>query len=143
MELQEAIIHAREVSKRCRLDNQECAYQHDKLADWMEELKNIKNILGTEYDLERLKELVEADREGRVTISDINPIPIEDIEKYEGKPLYVVPLKDCDWESHWCVMGNKCSVSARSKTKSNTLHFMYKRTYNKEWIAFTHEVNRR
>lgn len=68
MELQEAIIHAREVSKRCRLDNQECAYQHDKLADWMEELKNIKNILGTEYDLERLKELVEADREGRIKI---------------------------------------------------------------------------
>lgn len=70
MELQEAINHAREVSDKCSADNRDCAYQHDKLADWLEELKSLRTILGDEYDLERLRELVQADREGRVRIEE-------------------------------------------------------------------------
>lgn len=39
MEIQEAIIHARQVAEGCSSDNKDCAYQHDKLADWLEELQ--------------------------------------------------------------------------------------------------------
>ena len=68
MGLQEAIEHAREVAEGCAAGNKECAYQHDKLADWLEELKKIKDILRSDYDLDRLRELVEADREGKCHI---------------------------------------------------------------------------
>jgi len=44
MELEEAIIHAREVAEGCSSDNRDCAYQHDKLADWLEELKLLKKL---------------------------------------------------------------------------------------------------
>lgn len=39
MELKEAIAHAREVAENCGVDGRDCAYQHDKLADWLEELQ--------------------------------------------------------------------------------------------------------
>lgn len=62
MELQEAINHAREVSDKCSADNRDCAYQHDKLADWLEELKSLRTILGDEYDLDVLKLLLDNDK---------------------------------------------------------------------------------
>lgn len=37
MEIKEAIVHARQVANGCPSDR-DCAYQHDKLADWLEEL---------------------------------------------------------------------------------------------------------
>lgn len=74
MELQEAINHAREVAEKCpadsgfRLTDRDCAYQHDQLADWLEELKSLKSVLGDEYDLEELREMVQAKREGRCLV---------------------------------------------------------------------------
>lgn len=68
MGLQEAIEHAREVAEGCPAGNKECAYQHDKLADWLEELKKVKDILGSDYNLDRLRDLVEADRDGRCVV---------------------------------------------------------------------------
>lgn len=72
MDLQEAIKHAREVAEGCASGNKECAYQHDKLADWLEELKDVKDILCDDYDLDRLHELVEADRDGRCVVLPIS-----------------------------------------------------------------------
>lgn len=43
MDLQEAIVHARQVAEGCSSENRDCAYQHDKLADWLEELQQFKN----------------------------------------------------------------------------------------------------
>ena len=37
----------------------------DELYDIVYRLREIENILGDEYDLEHLKELVEADKEGK------------------------------------------------------------------------------
>ena len=37
MEIEEAIAHARQVADGCSSDR-DCAYQHDKLVDWLEEL---------------------------------------------------------------------------------------------------------
>lgn len=39
MTIEEAIAHAREVAEGCPAGDRQCAYQHDKLADWLEELK--------------------------------------------------------------------------------------------------------
>lgn len=39
MDLNEAIMHARQVACGCEATNRDCAYQHDKLADWLELLK--------------------------------------------------------------------------------------------------------
>lgn len=44
MELKEAIIHAKQVAEGCPGDNRACAYQHDKLADWLEELQRYKDL---------------------------------------------------------------------------------------------------
>lgn len=43
MKIEEAILHARAVAEKCPADNRDCAYQHDKLADWLEELKAYKD----------------------------------------------------------------------------------------------------
>lgn len=65
MELREAINHAREISlKGCT----ECNKDHGQLADWLEELEKLRGVLGDDYDLERLKELVESDLDGRCLI---------------------------------------------------------------------------
>lgn len=39
MSIDEAVAHAREVAEGCPAEDRQCAYQHDKLADWLEELK--------------------------------------------------------------------------------------------------------
>ena len=57
MELQEAIEHAREVTTRENVC-ESCREEHGQLADWLEELKSIREILG-DCDLDRLKDLVE------------------------------------------------------------------------------------
>lgn len=68
MELHEAITHASEVSRRDDVC-ETCRVEHSKLASWLEELYQLKAFLGNKYDLDRLRELVEADREGRVRIA--------------------------------------------------------------------------
>ena len=96
VELQEAINHAREVAEGCATGNKECAYQHDRLADWLEELKIIKDILGEDYDLDRLRELVEADRDGRCVVS---PCKV-------GSPVWRV-YDDCEFPGD-CYTKQKC-----------------------------------
>lgn len=39
MTVEEAIAHAREAAEGCSAEDRQCAYQHDELADWLEELK--------------------------------------------------------------------------------------------------------
>ena len=40
-----------------------------------ERLSSIEDILGDDYDLDRLRDLVEADREGRCVVADAPPSP--------------------------------------------------------------------
>jgi len=42
LSLEEAIIHARQIAEKKDCDAHTCAYQHDRLADWLEELKHYK-----------------------------------------------------------------------------------------------------
>ena len=60
VDLKEAIIHAQQVAEGCGVDSQDCAYQHDKLVDWLEELDAYRAI----GPIAHLRELVGAEREG-------------------------------------------------------------------------------
>ena len=44
MTIEEAIEHAREVAEVCPAEDRQCAYQHDELADWLEELKAYREL---------------------------------------------------------------------------------------------------
>lgn len=48
--------------------------------DAVQRLQEIENILGDDYDLDRLRELVESDREGRCVIQEYKP----------GDPVWVI-----------------------------------------------------
>lgn len=48
MDLREAIIHTRQVADGCGVDSRDCAYQHDKLGDWLEELQEYRSIFSIE-----------------------------------------------------------------------------------------------
>lgn len=63
--LHEAIEHAREVNMHgCTKWHKE----HGQFADWLEELEKLREVLGEDYSLDRLKELVEADKAGQCVI---------------------------------------------------------------------------
>lgn len=55
MTLDEAIEHAREVSSQ---ECAECKKEHEQLANWLEELKQLQSIIGDEYDVGNLQELI-------------------------------------------------------------------------------------
>ncbi len=62
MELNEAIIHARQVAEGCGVDSRDCAYQHDKLVDWLEELQAYRASGLTPDELPRAAELVRVEK---------------------------------------------------------------------------------
>ena len=66
MNIDKAIEHAFEVSTTC--ENASCALEHVQLAFWLKQLKELQSILGYSYELDRLKELAEADKEGRCLV---------------------------------------------------------------------------
>lgn len=61
MELCEAINHAREVAMQFNVCSG-CRKEHNQLADWLEEFAKFKDILGDDYDLDHLRNLVEVDQ---------------------------------------------------------------------------------
>lgn len=88
--LHEAIEHAREVSLRgCT----ECHKEHGQLADWLEELERLRGVLGDTYDIDRLRELIAADKEGKIMIMPVKP----------GEYIYLISL---DSEVVPCRVGN-------------------------------------
>ena len=54
MTIEEAIEHAREVAEVCPAEDRQCAYQHDKLADWPEELKAYRETGQTPEEIHKL-----------------------------------------------------------------------------------------
>ena len=68
MELNEAIIHARQVAEGCGVDSRDCAYQHDKLSDWLEELQDYRATGLTPDELAEAAALLQAKREGRCVV---------------------------------------------------------------------------
>lgn len=80
MNIDEAIAHAREVAEGCPAEDRQCAYQHDKLADWLEELKGyrasgltpeeIDEILHKSYGPlhKKLGQWIAAEKDGRMMV---------------------------------------------------------------------------
>ena len=54
MNIEEAIAHAREVAEGCPAEDRQCAYQHDELADWLEELKAYRETGQTPEEIHKL-----------------------------------------------------------------------------------------
>lgn len=54
MSIDEAIEHTCEVAEGCPAEDRQCAYQHDELADWLEELKAYKEIGLTPEEIHKL-----------------------------------------------------------------------------------------
>ena len=54
MKIEEAIEHAREVAEVCPAEDRQCAYQHDELADWLEELKAYRETGQTPEEIHKL-----------------------------------------------------------------------------------------
>ena len=54
MNIEEAITHAREVADGCPAEDRQCAYQHDELADWLEELKAYRETGRTPEEIHKL-----------------------------------------------------------------------------------------
>lgn len=67
MDIKEAIIHARQVAEGCGVDSRDCAYQHDCLADWLEELVAYRAKVPFDR-LDEVAALGKARDEGRIII---------------------------------------------------------------------------
>lgn len=91
MNIDKAIEHAFEVSTTC--ENASCALEHVQLAFWLKQLKELQSILGYSYNLDRLKELADADKEGRCLV-----LPCK-----VGDTVYYI-YKDCpkDYKPQYC-----------------------------------------
>ena len=59
----------------------ECRSQEDCTQTAVDRLAAIENILGNDYDLDRLRELVEADRDGRCVVLPVRGYTDKDGEK--------------------------------------------------------------
>lgn len=113
MNLNEAIEHAHEVAEGCPAGDRQCAYQHDKLSDWLEELKAYKATGLAPKEIQELmsidrrnytagKELdkyIQAEKEGRIIV--LPPVKVGDTAFFiingsihEGKIYYL------RWEHH-------------------------------------------
>lgn len=113
MDLNEAIQHAREVAEGCPAGDRDCAYQHDRLVDLLEELKAYRATGLTPEKIQKFKSVgrwnntveqeldkyIQAEKDGRIVV--LPPVKVGDIAFfiingtiYEGKIYYI------RWEHH-------------------------------------------
>lgn len=69
MDIKEAIQHCRDVAGGCPAGDRDCAYQHDQLADWLEELVAYRAAM----PLERVQEFLQAEHDGRLVVKPCTP----------------------------------------------------------------------
>lgn len=124
MEIREAIEHAQQVSEGCPAEGRDCAYQHDKLADWLTELQAYRatgltpeevltgkelaeiacamNLL-KEYQgfgtIEHFRELVQAEQDGRLVV--LPPVKIGDTAFFViNNHIFGGTVYFMSWECH-------------------------------------------
>ena len=89
--------HYMKCSEHCQNETLQCG-ECDELDRFVDRLGSIEDILGDDYDLDRLRELVEADRDGRCHIGRC-----VECAHYEGLAVCEF-LGDCggtDWICGW------------------------------------------
>lgn len=136
MELTEAIAHARQIAEQggCPAGSGDCAYQHDHLVDWLEELMSYRNTKLTPEGIVALQASVHVQKE-----TSNAPLSLEELKKLDGKPIWVKdlcsPLHSAWWIIAW--VDNDCVlVSAKRSGGQYTV-----RTYGVDWLAYLHEVD--
>lgn len=97
MDIKEAIQHCRDVAGGCPAGGRDCAYQHDQLADWLEELVAYRAAM----PLERVQEFAQAEKDGRLVglpckVGD-TVFDIEDGTPYETRVLSFSYFGDGLW----------------------------------------------
>ena len=122
MNINEAIEHAKEIYRNCEDIN--CAFEHGQLANWLKELKGLKAVLGNDYDLDRLKELIQADKEGRCVVL---PCKVGNV-LYTNVATPYMKKKDRPYPIEVCYIG--------LNEKSGYFNVIYK---NKSTFAFSFE----
>lgn len=70
MNLHKTIEHARKVSLEGYADYHK---ENAQLADWLEELERFRGVLGDDYNLDRLQQLIAADKAGKIAILKYAP----------------------------------------------------------------------
>lgn len=86
----------------------------DCVKDMASRLALIENILGDDYDLDRLRELVEADRGGRCVVLPCKVGESLWIHDKDGKPREMI-LDEPDIRCHCKEEDNLCMVLCRAK----------------------------
>ncbi len=113
MTIDEAINHAREVAEGCPAEDRQCAYQHDELADWLEELKAYKATGLTPEEIAKYKQL---EKEGRLVVMAckvgdtvyvlgehrIIECMIDEIYLDEKNAIEYLVWFDCDYDCDGC-----------------------------------------
>jgi len=92
--VEETIAHAREVAEGCPAEDRQCAYQHDELTDWLEELKAYRETGLTPEDTRRVAWIY---RPINWTGCDLEK-NIEEVEKAMGFKLFI-------WQKAYILFG--------------------------------------
>lgn len=67
-------------------------WDYDRLEKALDRLAAIEDILGEQYDLDRLRELTQADKEGRCAVLPVKP---GKMVKFKGNPSLTPEKVDC------------------------------------------------
>lgn len=93
-------------------------YNYEDIKGVLERLANIEDIIGDTYDLDRLRELVEADKDGRCVV-----LPCKTVFEptWDAGP-------DCDGNCPHCFEPERCDICAKGKL------FIYERPCRQKHI---------
>lgn len=65
------------------------------------------------------------------------PLTLDQLREMDGKPAWIVPVNDKDWEPHWSVMKHR-RFFADSKTERGKMYFLYEDSYGDRWVAYAY-----
>ena len=101
-------------------------------------LERKTTIPGDGYTWKQIEEAINvADVALKATQVGSEPLTLDQLREMEGKPAWIVPVNDKDWEPHWAVMDHRI-FSAYSKTERGKMYFLYEDSYGDRWIAYAY-----
>lgn len=100
-------------------------------------LAEIEDILGDDYDLDRLCAVVDILRPDRAG----EPLTIEQLRQMDGLPVYVVPANHDPEGTGWCVVEIWKNDKESSAMMSGVDYWRWKfDTYGEEWTAYAYPL---
>lgn len=96
-----------------------------------------KDIDALEFAITALRSMSESGEYHFRDDTKMVPLSLEQLKQMDGEPVWVVPLKKEDWDSHWDVMKHGCAI-AESKTKPRKTYFLYEDSYRIRWLAYSY-----